>query len=201
MHGALTPPMVFRWVNPMAGMFITLLLLQRMGTLQQRRATTDALTGLMNRHALYTVLEQEIERSSRYGYIFSIILFDLDHFKRINDTLGHMVGDKVLVETSNRVAHLIRKADFLGRWGGEEFLLILPGTQLAEAATLAERIRQMLLGTRPGKSQTITASFGVTEYRHGANLDAMLQRVDAALYSAKHNGRNQVFNLPMSAEI
>ena len=125
---------VFRWVNAFISMGIATLLIQRIGLLQQRNAVTDALTGLLNRHAIYPILNQEMERAARYARPFSIILFDIDEFKAVNDTFGHLEGDKVLRELSKLVSGLLRKTDYAGRWGGEEFLLILPETETAEAA-------------------------------------------------------------------
>jgi diguanylate cyclase (GGDEF)-like protein len=183
---------VFRWVNAFICMGIATLLIQRIGLLQQRNALTDALTGLLNRHALYPILNQELDRSARYARPFSIILFDIDEFKAVNDTFGHMEGDKVLKELSTLVSGLLRKTDFAGRWGGEEFLLILPETDTAEAVILAERIRMKVEDTFFTQVYNVTASFSVVAYRTGQNLESLLDCADKALYQAKNNGRNQV---------
>ena len=183
---------VFRWVNAFIGIGIATLLIQRIGSLQQRNALTDALTGLLNRHALYPILNQELDRSARYARPFSIILFDIDEFKAVNDTFGHMEGDKVLKELSTLVSGLLRKTDYAGRWGGEEFLLILPETDTAEAVILAERIRMKIEDTFFTQVYNVTASFSVVAYRSSQNLEAMLECADKALYQAKNNGRNQV---------
>jgi diguanylate cyclase (GGDEF)-like protein len=183
---------VFRWVNAFICTSIATLLIQRIGLLQQRNALTDALTGLLNRHALYPILNQELDRSARYARPFSIILFDVDEFKAVNDTFGHLEGDKVLKELSNLVSGLLRKTDYAGRWGGEEFLLILPETDTAEALILAERIRMKVEDTFFTQIYNVTASFSVVAYRTGQNLEALLECADKALYQAKNNGRNQV---------
>jgi diguanylate cyclase (GGDEF)-like protein len=184
--------LVFRWVNAFINMGMAILLIQRIGSLQQRNATTDALTGMLNRHALYPVLNQELDRSARYARPVSIILFDIDEFKEINDTFGHLEGDKVLKELSTMVGSLLRKTDYAGRWGGEEFLLVLPETDTAEAQILAERIRTKIEETHFVEKYFITASFSVVAYRTSQSLESMLESADNALYQAKHNGRNQV---------
>jgi diguanylate cyclase (GGDEF)-like protein len=183
---------IFRWVNAFFSMGIATLLIQRIGLLQQRNAVTDALTGLLNRHAIYPILNQELERSARYARPFSIILFDIDEFKAVNDTFGHLEGDKVLKELSKLVSGLLRKTDYACRWGGEEFLLILPETDTAEAQILAERIRMKIEDTFFTQVYNVTASFGVVAYRTGLGLEALIECADKALYQAKNNGRNQV---------
>ena len=184
--------LVFRWVNAFTGMGVATLLVRRMGVLQQRNATTDALTGILNRHALYPALNQELDRAARYVRPFSIVLLDVDEFKIINDDFGHLEGDKVLKELAKLVANLLRKTDCAGRWGGEEFLLILPETGPAETQILAERIREKIEETHFLEKYYITASFGVAAYRTGQNLETLLECADKSLYQAKNNGRNQV---------
>jgi len=183
---------VFRWANAFFNISIATLLIQRIGLLQQHNATTDALTGILNRHALYPALNQELERSARYARPFSIILFDVDEFKNINDDFGHLEGDKVLRELSKLVSGMLRKTDCVGRWGGEEFLLILPETETAEAQILAERIREKIEETHFLEKYYITSSFGVAAYRSGQTLEILLECADKSLYQAKNNGRNQV---------
>jgi len=183
---------VFRWANAFFNIGIGTLLIQRIGLLQQHNATTDALTGILNRHALYPALNQELERSARYARPFSIILFDVDEFKNINDDFGHLEGDKVLRELSKLVSGMLRKTDCVGRWGGEEFLLILPETETAEAQILAERIREKIEETHFLEKYYITSSFGVAAYRSGQTLETLLECADKSLYQAKNNGRNQV---------
>jgi len=190
--GMLDVAFTFRWINPLSGLAITILLIQRMGVLQQRHASSDALTGVMNRHALYRVLVQEFERAKRYKKSFFIVLFDLDFFKRINDTYGHMTGDKVLVEMTKFVSQSIRKSDYLGRWGGEEFLLVLPETEIGPAYALTERLRKDIAKANFASVNRITVSFGIAIYQEGQGLEDVLNCADDALYKAKHNGRNQV---------
>ena len=183
---------VFRWVNAFISVGIATLLIQRIGLLQQRNALTDALTGFLNRHALYPILKQELDRSARYARPFSIILFDIDEFKAVNDTFGHLEGDKVLKELSKLVSGLLRKTDYAGRWGGEEFLLILPETDSAEAQILAERVRIKIEDTFFTEIYSVTASFGVVAFRTSQSLEALIDCADKALYQAKNSGRNQV---------
>lgn len=183
---------VFRWVNAFISLGIATLLIRRIGLLQQRNAVTDALTGLLDRHALYPILSQELERSERYARPFSIILFDIDEFKAVNDTFGHSEGDKVLMELSKLVSGLLRKTDYACRWGGEEFLLILPETDTAEAFILAERIRIKIEDTFFTQVYNVTASFSVVAYRTGQGLEALIESAYKALYQAKNKGRNQV---------
>jgi len=183
---------IFRWVNSFICMGIATLLVQRIGLLQKQNATTDALTGMLNRHALYPILNQELGRSARYARPFSVILLDVDEFKVINDDFGHLEGDKMLRELSKLVSSMLRKTDYTGRWGGEEFLLLLPETETVEAQVLAERIREKIEETHFLEKYYITASFGVAAYRSGQTLETLLECTDKALYQAKNNGRNQV---------
>ena len=158
-------------------------------------AHTDALTGLFNRRHLIEALDQERNRSNRNdGGFFSIGIFDIDHFKWINDTYGHQAGDGVLRRISETITANLRNIDCFGRFGGEEFLLILPETDLDSAHIKAERLRIQL-----GKlafpeidaGLRVTTSVGLTQYRKGESVDHTLARADRALYRAKDNGRNQ----------
>ncbi len=189
-------PFVFRWFNPLGCLALMTLLIQRMGVVQQRNASTDALTGVMNRYALYQVLGQLWESKQS----FSLILFDLDHFKRINDTFGHLVGDGVLATTARRVEETVRAVDHVGRWGGEEFLLVLPEMGLEAAQALAENLREMIESECFEKADCVTASFGVTIFQQGRNLVELLNCADNALYEAKHSGRNRVVVLSCEME-
>lgn len=162
----------------------------------KKQATTDELTGLKNRRVIMKRLEEERQRSSRLIDPFCIMIIDLDHFKRINDSYGHPFGDMVL----KRVAHLtresLRRYDSIGRIGGEEFLVISPGTGLSEAVALAERVRSTIMNDtiREGELQvTVTLSVGLTVFSsHDQSIEAMLKRADSALYEAKKQGRNRV---------
>lgn len=153
---------------------------------------TDSLTGLSNRLKLDRTLDDELKRNSRYASKFSLVLLDIDHFKLINDTHGHQVGDRVLVEIAHLLTKGTRSVDVLGRWGGEEFLVICPDTDLGGAMDVAEKLR-LMIGTHAfpivGK---VTASFGVTAVAPGDSTHVTLARADNALYLAKEYGRNRV---------
>src|SRR6185369_720918 len=157
-----------------------------------RAATYDGLTGVFNRRSLEEKIEVEVERAKRYGNIFSLIMFDVDDFKHINDMLGHHVGDKVPQGISEVVNRNIRILDVVGRWGGEEFMILLSETKAAEAAIVAEKLRVALASHRTGEVDHVTASFGMTTYQAGDTLDTILKRVDDLMYEAKHNGKNRI---------
>lgn len=156
-------------------------------------AIHDQLTGLYNRHFMVDQIERQRELFVRHGNICSLVLFDIDHFKQINDRYGHAAGDDVLVAFSRRIEGLLRQGDALGRYGGEEFVLLLPMTDLNAALHLAERIRSALADSpmilHP-EQLTVTASFGVAQLEQGEDSDGWLIRADQALYRAKANGRN-----------
>ncbi|CAB3751623.1 GGDEF domain-containing protein [Paraburkholderia solisilvae] len=160
------------------------------------RASTDPLTGLYNRLMLDKTLADEIARSDRYRTPLSLILFDVDNFKRINDSYGHPVGDKVLVQLSRFVPNLLRKNDFLARWGGEEFLMVVPGTSGSMAFQAADKLRDAISHVVFGEVGSVTCSFGVAEYEAGESAAELIARADGALYRAKANGRNQVVLAP-----
>ncbi|MGC8966847.1 MAG: GGDEF domain-containing protein [Thermus sp.] len=150
----------------------------------KEQALTDPLTGLPNRRALEMALEREAARVERGARPFSLVLLDLDDFKRINDEKGHKEGDRVLQEVARYLKTHVRKGDLAGRWGGEEFALLLPETDPLRAERLAERIREALASTG------IAASFGVAGYR--GDLEDLFRRADRALYKAKSWGKNRV---------
>ncbi|WP_331773841.1 diguanylate cyclase [Sulfurospirillum sp. 1612] len=153
---------------------------------------TDKLTGLYNRHKLDDTLISELMRFKRYQAPLSIIIMDIDFFKSINDTYGHQVGDEVLKDFANLNKNAIRSSDILGRWGGEEFLIICPETDLESAYILAEKLRSILESHEFANVGNITASFGVTTATIGANVDNLIAQADDALYKAKSKGRNRV---------
>jgi len=153
----------------------------------QLQADLDFLTGSMNRRGLVRGIEAEMDACVRHGTRFSLILLDLDDFKRINDRRGHDVGDLVLQGVVRLMRQQLRKNDLLGRWGGEEFILILPHTRLSEAAIMAERLRSSLAQQVFSRDVVVTASFGVTEYRSGEALNDLIQRVDQTQYQAKRS--------------
>jgi diguanylate cyclase (GGDEF)-like protein len=156
------------------------------------QATTDPLTGLYNRLKFNQEMAGEILRSDRYNSPFSLMLFDIDQFKKVNDTHGHQMGDKVLIQLSRLVLALIRSTDLLARWGGEEFVILLPGSDGQMASQAAEKLRD---GIGHGVFETVgtvTCSFGVAQYVEGDTAELLIGRADDALYRAKINGRNQV---------
>lgn len=154
---------------------------------------TDKLTGLFNRHFIDETIESEVFRADRYNLCFSVVLLDVDHFKQINDTYGHHVGDSVLVEVALILKNNLRKTDLVGRWGGEEFLVVCPETKLADAVHLAEKLRSKIEAHQFSEvERTITASFGVSAYRVDDTVESLIKRVDEALYSSKRNNRNCV---------
>lgn len=156
------------------------------------QAVHDQLTGLYNRHKIENFLSQEVARCSRYGSTFSLIIFDLDHFKSINDRYGHNEGDDVLSRVSEVIRGGIRESEIAGRWGGEEFLIILPETTLDQALPVAERIRASIEIHRFSIPDKVTISVGLSAYLPGDTAHEVIQRADAALYHAKESGRNCV---------
>ena len=155
-------------------------------------AFTDHLTGLPNRRRLVGDLERLVEVGHRYGRPLSLISFDLDHFKDINDALGHPVGDDVLVRVGRHVEGHLRRSDIVGRWGGEEFLILAPETGLGEAESLAERVREEIEAGDYPRGLRVTASFGVITMEPGMTSADLLREVDRRLYRAKADGRNRV---------
>lgn len=158
----------------------------------QHLATTDKLTQLYNRAKIDELLENEIARNQRYGHSFGITILDIDYFKNINDTYGHQVGDKILVKLSNVLKHSVRKTDFVGRWGGEEFLIIFPETTHDTLLTIIQNIKQEIKKHVYEKQIKVTVSFGCTIFTNNDTLSSIVQRADNALYKAKENGRDQI---------
>lgn len=153
---------------------------------------TDPLTQLVNRVRLEQVLNEWLNMARRYETPFSVILLDMDHFKSINDTFGHLVGDDVLVRIAQILTHNTRSVDTVGRWGGEEFLVIAPNTNLEEAKHLAEKLRHAIETTDIFIVGCQTASFGVATYTSSDDPHKLIARADAAMYAAKRGGRNRV---------
>ncbi|HCS63442.1 MAG TPA: GGDEF domain-containing protein [Cellvibrio sp.] len=177
--------------------------LQELSTLRQEvdvlkeQVRTDALTGLYNFRFFSDALPLEMERASRSFQPLSLIVLDIDHFKGFNDRWGHEVGNRALSHVAQLIGLTIRKLDFACRFGGEEFVILLPNTDLRQAMNVAERLREIIANTpllHEQDSITITASLGVDEYRgnHSDSPESFLERVDAWLYQAKHAGRNCV---------
>lgn len=171
----------------------------RMATLVEESrwmATTDALTGLLNRRAFLEATGREIARSKRYGDKLSAVLMDVDHFKQVNDRRGHASGDLVLHAVGKLLTSAVRTCDIVARWGGEEFVLVLPSTSLEGAEQVAERIREQLAEAEvtdsSGQVLRVTASFGVATYTGNETLEQVVDRADRAMYLAKSGGRNRV---------
>ncbi|QYJ14300.1 hypothetical protein Rxycam_00096 [Rubrobacter xylanophilus DSM 9941] len=156
-----------------------------------RLAHTDPLTGISNRRSVYAALRREMEAARRYGKPLSVLLFDLDHFKRINDIHGHNQGDAALRRITGIVRNLLRTTDHFGRWGGEEFIVLAPETNLDQATLLAERLREAISLDHPPNLPPLTASFGTASYRPGETPEDLLRRADEGLYRAKARGRNR----------
>lgn len=156
-------------------------------------AQSDTLTGLANRNSFEDKMMDEFERIERYSSEpFSLIFFDIDHFKSINDTYGHLVGDQVLRSLSNLCKGLLRTTDMLARWGGEEFVAILPMIDANQAQIVAEKLRKHIEEYIFEQVGNITCSFGVTQYQKDDTPTAVLHRTDSAMYEAKKSGRNRV---------
>ena len=163
---------------------------------QKKLAHTDALTGINNRRRLYELAEHEVEITMRYQQPLSVMMFDIDHFKQVNDTFGHAVGDQMLQLVTRTACRELRSTDVIGRYGGEEFVIILPMTNAQQAYPLAERIRERVSALRVPTEKgaaTVTLSVGIVE-THGArseSAEALIRRADQAMYAAKQSGRNR----------
>ncbi len=160
-------------------------------------ATHDSLTGLLNRGEIFGMLERELERARRERKSLSVILGDIDHFKEVNDTCGHLFGDEALQEMARRLHSGLRVYDGVGRYGGEEFLLVLPSCTLDATLLRANELREIIAATpimhgSTGRSITMSMGVAVSECAGVKELEALLGRADAALYAAKANGRNRV---------
>ncbi len=162
-------------------------------------ANTDDLTGVSNRRAFMEIMSMEMARSRRSGTPLSFILTDIDRFKRINDTFGHQAGDRVLQHFADILSASIRPYDTIGRYGGEEFVVCLPGTDLPQAESIAERMRMNtekapFMALEGSEALCVTASFGAAVYTGNPldTIDLFIKRADDALYQAKHEGRNRV---------
>ena len=168
--------------------------LQRRVAEERAQAFTDALTGVPNRMALEDRVEQEVARSRRFGTPLSLAVLDVDHFKKINDTYGHLAGDKVLRTLAEKLSQNIRETDFLARYGGEEFVVLMPGAEPDAALGVADKLRQVIEECGFHFRNTpvpVTISCGVSGLREGEDAEAVFERADAALYRAKEGGRNR----------
>ncbi|MCP3665815.1 MAG: transporter substrate-binding domain-containing protein [Gammaproteobacteria bacterium] len=170
--------------------------LTRYNRMLARLSVTDKLTGLFNRSRLDEVLQEHYELFRRYNTPCCVIIFDADHFKEINDQYGHLIGDQVLSSMAEQLDQLRRVTDVLGRWGGEEFLLVCPNTEIEGAKKVCEQIQRHVAGYVFVDGISMTVSIGVTQIISGDDIETMLQRADDALYQAKSSGRNKVVVLP-----
>jgi len=164
----------------------------------RKQASTDALTGLTNRATFFEILESSVAPAQAGSSPMCVVMVDIDHFKRVNDTFGHLVGDKVIRFVADTLKKSIKGQDTSARYGGEEFAMLLPETELEDATILCNKIRERIAGTnlvRTGSKESlgkITVSAGVAQYRAGEEPMEILQRADEALYQSKGNGRDQV---------
>jgi len=155
-------------------------------------ATIDKLTQIYNRRKLEEIIQSEIERSKRYESPLSLILLDLDDFKHINDNFGHQTGDTVLKMVAGILKTNIRASDSTGRWGGEEFIILVPETPLEKARELAEKIRSLIASCQFDIACSVTISLGLAQLHAGDSFDSFIKRADDALYQAKRQGKNRV---------
>jgi diguanylate cyclase (GGDEF)-like protein len=161
----------------------------------RRQATLDALTGVLNRGAIMERLEVEMDRSGREGDSLCVAMVDLDHFKQINDTYGHSVGDSVLCEAARRMCSVVRPYDVVGRYGGEEFIVVFSRCDEQTALSIVERIRETISNDpvqANSRSISVTASIGVARVLNSVDADTALREADNALFRAKQQGRNRV---------
>jgi diguanylate cyclase (GGDEF)-like protein len=166
--------------------------LSKANQLLEQQAMTDPLTGIYNRLKIDEMLMKEISRSRRHKIPLSLVMFDIDHFKTINDTFGHHIGDTVLQQLATHIAKHVRKHDYFARWGGEEFMILLTHNTLDTAVDFAENLRAEIEALRIRGLQRITCSFGVAELMDGDDIFSLTKRTDDALYKAKASGRNRV---------
>jgi len=165
----------------------------------QQAATHDPLTGALNRAGIEPYLESSLAGAQRWEHPMSVVILDIDHFKKVNDRFGHGVGDSVLVQLVSTLKQRLRKADSLARWGGEEFLLLLPDTDYQGAVKVAEALRQVVEDARFEHQQTLTISLGVATVRPDDSLKSLVRRADDGLYRAKREGRNRVRRITQPA--
>jgi len=166
--------------------------LQQVNKQLEQLSQSDHLTGLHNRYFLDQAFQCELSRYKRYQHGFTIVMMDIDHFKHINDSFGHVMGDEVIKHIATLLSQSVREQDVVARWGGEEFLILNPETGIEGARALAEHLGELIRrNTFTVDKIDVTVSFGVTDYRDSEEIEAMIQRVDLALYQAKQSGRDK----------
>jgi diguanylate cyclase len=187
--------------NSISGLFLIVQDVTELATYEQKLVemnTKDALTGIFNRRFMESRLKEECERQRRYSRPLSLIMMDIDFFKKVNDTYGHQAGDLILKSVAAKAAAVIRKTDFIARYGGEEFCCLLPETTADAAETVAEHIRihiEELENSFENNSIKVTISLGISGFITEDTPETLLKRADDALYQAKHTGRNRYIRL------
>jgi len=161
----------------------------------ENRANYDALTHIYNRRRFLELLDRGIKNAQRLNHDLSLVFFDIDHFKNINDTYGHNIGDEVLKSLTALASQTIRSSDVFARWGGEEFLILIESTTLENAAKMAEKLRKVIMEFDFPEVKTVTCSFGVASYHYDETGESFIGRADSALYRAKESGRNRVIGM------
>ncbi|MBF0265644.1 MAG: diguanylate cyclase [Gammaproteobacteria bacterium] len=179
-------------INKARDKIIELKLIEQQNKNLEKIASLDPLTEIRNRRSFREIIATEIKRSKRYQHPLCLIYFDIDHFKKINDSYGHRVGDEILIDVVKVVLHQLRDIDYLGRWGGDEFLILLSETSLMYADHVAQRICSEVEQYPFNKVDEVSISLGVVEYKTNESIDALINRADTSLYRAKSNGKNKV---------
>jgi diguanylate cyclase (GGDEF)-like protein len=204
--GSTTAPTVVAW-NTAAVMMLSLVVvevltrLHRSLDIERDLARTDTLTGVANTRSFKELAETELERARRYGRTFTLASLDLDHFKNVNDTLGHAAGDRLIHDVGQAIRKRLRRVDIVARLGGDEFVVLLPETNAAAAAVALAHVRETLLSVTDGYGPEVTASFGSVTFVSPPNsVEEMLQLADVAMYQAKNAGRDRVESMTISRE-
>jgi diguanylate cyclase (GGDEF)-like protein/PAS domain S-box-containing protein len=169
--------------------------LERKSKTFEEKASNDALTGIYNKDKFYEILSTEVELAKKYKNDLSVIFFDIDHFKKINDTYGHQAGDNVLQELAGIIKINIRKSDIFSRWGGEEFIVLLPQINLEDTLLVGEKFRKRIQQNKFSDVRKVTCSFGITTLSANDTVEKLIKRADKALYKAKETGRNRVVGI------
>ncbi len=188
----LTLPLIFLALGFLVGLALLYIVKKYVYDNLEKFALYDLLTDIYSRRYFFEYINKEISRANRKEYEFSVIMFDIDHFKNVNDTYGHAKGDYVLKTIAKIVKDTIRNTDILSRIGGEEFTIILPETKIEQATAMAERVRQAIENYIFDTVGNLTISLGVTSNKPDDNSDKIFKRVDSAMYLAKNSGRNRV---------